>query len=137
MSIDDQLLTEMPFASRSSRLLGQLLDGLVTASLVIAMVLFDSADVDVGMGVLGRVTVLASVAYYFLADALPGGQSLGKRWLDMAVIDAKSGEPCALWQSLVRNLLLAMLGPIDWLFIFGERHQRLGDKAAGTIVVEV
>jgi len=24
---------------------------------------------------------------------------------------------------------------IDWLFIFGEKHQRLGDKVAGTIVV--
>jgi hypothetical protein len=27
------------------------------------------------------------------------------------------------------------LGPIDWIFIFGERHQRLGDEAAGTIVI--
>jgi uncharacterized RDD family membrane protein YckC len=30
---------------------------------------------------------------------------------------------------------LAILGPIDRIFIFGERHQRLGDKAAGTIVI--
>jgi uncharacterized RDD family membrane protein YckC len=28
-----------------------------------------------------------------------------------------------------------ILGPIDWIFIFGDRRQRLGDKAAGTIVV--
>jgi uncharacterized RDD family membrane protein YckC len=35
----------------------------------------------------------------------------------------------------VRNILLSILGPIDWIFIFGERRQRLGDKAAGTIVV--
>jgi hypothetical protein len=28
-----------------------------------------------------------------------------------------------------------LLGPIDWIFIFGDRHQRLGDKIAGTIVV--
>ena len=28
-----------------------------------------------------------------------------------------------------------LLGPIDWIFIFGDKHQRLGDKLAGTIVV--
>ena len=25
--------------------------------------------------------------------------------------------------------------PIDWLFVFGDAHQRLGDKLVGTIVV--
>jgi uncharacterized RDD family membrane protein YckC len=54
----------------------------------------------------------------------------------MTVVDAKTGAPCTVWQSFVRNLLLAILGPLDWIFILGERHQRLGDKAAGTIVVE-
>jgi uncharacterized RDD family membrane protein YckC len=51
------------------------------------------------------------------------------------VVDARTGEPCTYRQSFIRNILLTFLGPIDWLFIFGERHQRLGDKAAGTIVV--
>lgn len=45
-----------------------------------------------------------------------------------------TGAPCSCGQSLARNLLLAVLGPIDWVFIFGERHQCLGDKLAGTIV---
>lgn len=49
--------------------------------------------------------------------------------------DATTGAPCTYGQSFIRNLLLAVLGPIDWIFIFGERHQRLGDKAAGTIVI--
>ena len=53
----------------------------------------------------------------------------------MRVISEESGAPCTFGQSLVRNFLLALLGPIDWVFIFGERHQRLGDKAAGTIVI--
>jgi uncharacterized RDD family membrane protein YckC len=52
----------------------------------------------------------------------------------MYVIDEKSGEPCTWGDSLVRNLFGA-LGLIDWLFIFGEKHQRLGDRVAGTIVV--
>jgi uncharacterized RDD family membrane protein YckC len=65
-----------------------------------------------------------------------GGQSFGKRAVGTAVVHAVSGAPCTAGQSFVRNLLLYLLGPIDWIFIFGERHQRLGDKLANTIVVE-
>lgn len=75
------------------------------------------------------------IFYYFFADGLAGGQSIGKRWMGMHVINAETGAPCTFGQSFIRNLLLAVLGPIDWVFIFGDRHQRLGDKAAGTIVV--
>ena len=76
-----------------------------------------------------------SFGYYLFADGLRDGQSLAKRHLGIRVIDAESGTPCTFFQSFLRNLLLAILGPLDWIFIFGERHQRLGDKAAGTIVV--
>jgi hypothetical protein len=70
------------------------------------------------------------------ADALDDGQSIGKRWLGIRVVDDITNAPCTFGQSFIRNLLLAVLGPIDWIFIFGERRQRLGDKAAGTIVVD-
>ena len=126
---------ELELASRSSRLLGQIVDGMVGAApLVVLLIVLDSADLDAIPAVR---TVVGSfgIAYYLLADALPGGQSLGKRWLGMSVIDERNGAPCSLWQSLVRNALLLILGPLDWLFIFGARHQRLGDKAAHTIVV--
>ena len=79
--------------------------------------------------------IVWSSAYYLFADGLRDGQSLAKRHLGMRVIDAETGAPCTFFQSFLRNLLLAILGPLDWIFIFGERHQRLGDKAAGTIVV--
>jgi uncharacterized RDD family membrane protein YckC len=41
--------------------------------------------------------------------------------------------PCTWGDSFIRNV--SILGPIDALFIFGEDHQRLGDKAAGTVVI--
>ncbi len=91
--------------------------------------------IGIGFSALGMIALLFSVGYYLFADGLAGGQSIAKRWLGMAVVDARSGAPCTFWQSFVRNLLLAILGPLDWLFIFGGRHQRLGDKAASTIVV--
>ena len=88
---------------------------------------------------LGIVLILAAVAwsifYYLFADGLHGGQNIGKRWLGMRVISVETNAPCTFGQSFIRNLLLAVLGPIDWVFIFGERHQRLGDKVAGTVVV--
>jgi hypothetical protein len=37
----------------------------------------------------------------------------------------------------VRNISLLILTWIDWIFIFGERRQRLGDKLANTVVVKV
>ena len=72
--------------------------------------------------------------YFFFADGLHEGQSFAKRWLGIRVVDAKTGAPCTSWQSFGRNVF-TILGPLDWIFIFGERRQRLGDKPAGTIVI--
>ena len=125
----------MPYASRGSRLLGQLLDAIVAFGPVMLLTAFVSFGYVVRT--LAMLAGVLAIAYYLFADALPDGQSLGKRWLGMAVLDAETGAPCTPWQSFVRNVLLYILGPLDWVFIFGERHQRLGDKAAGTIVVDV
>jgi uncharacterized RDD family membrane protein YckC len=126
----------MILAPRSQRLLGQAIDGFIGAvPLVVGVIISSFSDT------LGTVVMLGAVGwsifYYFFADGLHGGQSIGKQWLGMRVVGAESNAPCTFGQSFIRNLLLAVLGPIDWVFIFGERHQRLGDKAAGTIVVSV
>jgi uncharacterized RDD family membrane protein YckC len=123
-----------PLASRSNRLSGQILDGLVGGAPFLLGVVLSSLSDTLGSGLV-MIGIVWSAFYYLFADGFPGGQSLGKRWLGMEVIDAERGTPCTFWQSFIRNLLLAVLGPIDWVFIFGDRHQRLGDKAAGTIVV--
>jgi uncharacterized RDD family membrane protein YckC len=127
-------MTILPLASRSTRLLGQLLDGFVGAAPFIAGSVLSSIN-DAAGTMLLVAGIAWSIFYYLFADGFPGGQSLGKRWLGTQVIDAATGTPCTFGQSFIRNLLLAVLGPIDWIFIFGAPHQRLGDKAAGTIVV--
>ncbi len=73
--------------------------------------------------------------YLLLADGLHDGQSFAKQWLGMRVVSERTGAPCTFVQSFLRNILLTALGPLDWIFIFGERHQRLGDRLAGTIVI--
>ena len=74
--------------------------------------------------------------YAVFADGLPGGQSVGKRVLDIAVVDVKSRKPCSYWQSLQRNVSLLLLCGLDVLPAFGQRRQRWGDAVAGTEVVQ-
>ena len=135
-SIDARPVADRPtltLASRSDRLFGQCLDGIVGGvPLLLGLLVTKFFNAGVFLLVLGG---LWAVFYYLFADGFPGGQSLGKRWIGMYVIDERSGEPCTFGDSFIRNIFLAALGPIDWVFIFGEKHQRLGDKAAGTIVV--
>lgn len=126
----------MTLAPRSQRLLGQMLDGLVGIAPLIGVVVISSVS-DALTSVLYVGSLLWAFFYYFLADGLHSGQSYGKRWLGMRVVGLDGSAPCTFGQSIVRNLLLAILGPIDWILIFGEQHQRLGDKAAGTLVISV
>jgi len=121
-------------ASRSVRLLGQCIDGIIGGFPFFAAIGIGWLNNSLGIVALLLGIVWSSV-YYLFADGLRDGQSLAKRHLGIRVIDAETGAPCTFGQSFLRNLLLAILGPLDWIFIFGERHQRLGDKAAGTIVV--
>ena len=129
--------TEAPretiLASRGNRLLGQLVDAFVAGvpfyvGVLLGNISSSLAAVTIGLG------ALWSGFYYLFADGFTGGQSLGKKWLGMYVVDEVTGEPCTFWKSFIRNVL-QVLGPLDWIFIFGDKHQRLGDKAAGTIVI--
>jgi uncharacterized RDD family membrane protein YckC len=131
------VLTSMespPLATRLSRLVGQWLDSLVSFAIVCASALpllvswrFGAVSLWIG--------IAAAVLYILLSDGFRDGQSYGKRLLRIAVVDTHTGLPCTFGQSFIRNLLLLVLGFIDWIFIFGEQRQRLGDKAAGTKVI--
>ena len=121
-------------ASRPQRLAAQFLDGLVAGAPALAAFLLMFLVPRAGFAVLLAAALFGAI-YTLLADGLEGGQSIGKRMLGLRVVSMTTGAPCTFGQSFLRNLLLMILGPIDWIFIFGERHQRLGDKAAGTIVV--
>jgi uncharacterized RDD family membrane protein YckC len=121
-------------ASLPQRLAAQFLDGLVAALPPIAAFLVTFVLNRAGI-VLIVLTCIFAFLYTLLADGLEGGQSYGKRMVGIRVVSMQTGAPCSFGQSFVRNLLLMILGPIDWIFIFGDRRQRLGDKAAGTIVI--
>jgi len=122
-------------ASLSDRLAGQILDSIVAIVAIIAGVVYSSIS-----DTLSTEVVIGSIGFAFFyiifADGFAGGQSYGKRIMKTAVIDSLSGKPCTYKQSFIRNILLSILGIIDWIFIFGKKRQRLGDLAANTIVVK-
>lgn len=118
-------------APRIERLAGQFLDGLVALAIYLT-VLFLGAPLAETLG--PAVAIGIALAYLLLSDALPGGQSLGKRVVKTSVVDATTKTPCTFFKSFLRNLC-GLLGLLDWVFIFGPQRQRLGDMAANTIVV--
>ena len=126
----DELLASL--ASPPQRFTAQFIDSIVTL-----LIFFPAVLASPAVRSLGVAGFLLAAAYLLLADGLPNGQSIGKRVLDIRVIDQRTRKPCTYLQSFVRNLLLALLGIFDWIFIFGRKHQRLGDMAASTIVVRL
>src|SRR5262249_17400629 len=125
---------EVTLASRADRFFGQMVDSTVGGAPLAAAFFLSSHGLALVGGPLFLIGGAWWLFYNLFADGFQGGQSLGKRWLGTQVIDATTGAPCSFGQSFVRNAL-QILGPLDWIFIVGDARQRLGDKAAGTIVV--
>jgi uncharacterized RDD family membrane protein YckC len=78
--------------------------------------------------------------YFLLFESIWSGQTPGKRALKIRVVQP-GGEPLTWVQSMVRNLVrlidfLPVLYGIGIVtMLISKRYQRLGDHAAGTIVV--
>ena len=71
----------------------------------------------------------------FFMDGYKNGQSPGKSALNIQVCRLKDGNPCGFKDAFIRRFI-GILQPLDFLYIFREKRQRLGDKSAGTVVVE-
>jgi len=129
--------TNNPLAELSDRLIAQTIDSLVAiAAIFISLllaILIKSENFTIIIIVCGF--FLANF-YILFADGFKGGQSYGKRLMSICVIDATSRRPCKFIQSFTRNFFLVFLGVIDWVFIFSEKRQRLGDILANTIVIK-
>ena len=81
-------------------------------------------------------------AYLLLRDGVRG-QSLGKLWLGLVVINLETSEPCTLKDSVWRNALFLIPGANVAALVLeavttmrDPQGQRLGDRIAQTQVVE-
>jgi uncharacterized RDD family membrane protein YckC len=86
------------------------------------------------------VTAVFYWGYYVFFETLWNGQTPGKRWVGLRVIRT-NGTPITLSESFIRNLarlvdfLPAMYGVGVITMFIDKQSRRLGDLAAGTLVV--
>ena len=95
-----------------------------------------SAD-GVVMAILTVIIFIINVGYFILCEMLMNGQTIGKRIFGLRTI-RENGQPISFTQSLIRGLFRSSLDMlyVGLISIFIHRHhKRLGDMAAGTIVV--
>ena len=86
------------------------------------------------------VAFLVQFGYYSFFEAIWNGQTPGKRWTHLRVMQ-DSGRPITPYDAILRNLLRF----IDWLptlyavgivtILISREKKRVGDYAAGTVVV--
>ena len=123
-----------------------LMDLLIRCSILgIGAILLMLAGIGIGMQVAGGMFLLA----WFLLDWLypvffeagKRGATPGKRMMGLRVVQS-TGSPITLGQAVVRNFLRFIDGMPFFTYLFGltsciatQRFQRLGDLAAGTVVI--
>ena len=125
----------------------QILDLLIVLGLLIAVFLFAAAVVSTTQSdVVGTLIELFGsfvviFGYFWISEALFSGQTLGKRALRLRVVGDR-GEPMTWMQAGIRNVVriidfLPYGYGVGMIVLFANgRGKRLGDLAAGTIVVK-
>jgi uncharacterized RDD family membrane protein YckC len=118
--------------------LGALL-GLVVVAVMVSLAL--SLGSMSGMGPALVAYFVLTWGYGAFCEAVFNGQTLGKRAVSIRVV-SEQGVPITGAQAVLRNLVGAVDGPFPYCFLLGlssmlvtARFQRLGDLAAGTMVV--
>jgi uncharacterized RDD family membrane protein YckC len=125
------------------RVLAALVDlAIVVAGTLVILFAGDALSGDSG-DVRGALTavILGWALYYYFALESGDGQTVGKKLLKLRVVRA-DGSPAGMREIAVRTVLRVVDGVgayIVGLIVMlatGQRRQRLGDLAAGTIVVD-
>jgi uncharacterized RDD family membrane protein YckC len=142
---------ELTLAGIGSRFVAAFVDALIRLALFLALALVTGLGGDLFGGPGGEISALAvivlSIASFLLVfgydiffEVLSSGRTPGKRWSGLRVVRI-GGRPVGFVASAVRNIVRI----IDFLPIFygvgmvavavTRNNQRLGDVAAGTLVV--
>jgi uncharacterized RDD family membrane protein YckC len=153
ISIDTPELVsiEMPLAGIGSRFIALLIDYLIWgAGLIVLLILalltlpamraFNVKSAQWAEAIVIFLVFLLNWGYFTLFEALWNGRTPGKRVARIRVIQ-RSGRSLGLLESMARNLV-RYVDQIPFFYAVGvitmfvtSQHQRLGDLAAGTLVV--
>ena len=146
----EQIALEFPLASLGSRFLAAGVDTLLqgvamTALLVVGFMtlLSDAVSSAASPWIVGGLLLMGFSIYYgyfVLFEVLWQGQTPGKRMIGLRTIGA-SGRPMTPYDSILRNVL-RIVDQLPGFYAIGivsifvtEKGQRLGDLAAGTVVI--
>lgn len=122
-----------------------ILAGFFGLALVSAVFADDEGNMSDGSGMLFAALFILGVfvvqfGYPVLFETLASGRTPGKRWTGLRVVKL-GGGPVTFTSSAIRNLV-RLVDALPGLYLVGmiavlssKRNQRLGDMAAGTIVV--
>jgi uncharacterized RDD family membrane protein YckC len=142
---------EMPLAGVGSRFIAILVDYLILipGSLLLdklfsiiadAVGAFSTTSAQWAFGLYTLLTFIIQWGYFTLFEAFWNGRTPGKRVARIRVIQ-RSGRAIGLFESLARNLV-RVVDQFPFIYAVGvitmfvtKQHQRLGDLAAGTLVV--
>ena len=147
----EQVALEFSLATIGSRFLAVAIDTIIQIACAIVLLLVVAAGIWAtgALGLAARPWVLAVLViggfviyygYFAVFETVWNGQTPGKRVIGLRVIHA-SGRPISPWEAILRNVV-RLVDQMPAIYAIGivsvfvtERSQRLGDLAAGTVVV--
>lgn len=157
MSYEDRISIATPegveldvtLAGLGSRFVAGLVDQAIQWAVLLALLLLGAVVVDVDSGDSGLLLFGAAMALAFLIvqfgypvlfETRANGRTPGKRWTGLRVVRV-GGGPVTFTASAIRNLL-RLVDMLPGAYAVGmvailasSRNQRLGDMAAGTLVI--
>lgn len=142
ISTSEGIVVEMRIAGIGSRSLAWLLDALIIGAVLVLVglggVLLGGWDAATALGVSSLAGLVLPIVYLVAFETLNGGRTIGKMAAGIKTVKV-SGAPIGFAAALVRALLLvfdiafAGIGLVTMLLT--NKSQRIGDLAAGTVVV--
>lgn len=117
------------------------------AVLLVALIIFnfgrqmDILEFNVNYSIVWAVVILIIfmifMGYFIVCELLMNGQTIGKRILGLRVI-RDNGQPIEFSHALIRGIIRSSLDMMYvgfFAILFSKKHKRIGDMAAGTIVI--
>ena len=131
---------ELTLAGAGSRFVSALVDLGIQTVLAVATVAALGTAGGFGQAGVALVTFVVVLGYDILFEVLASGRTPGKRLNGMRVVRS-GGEPVGFLTSAIRNVL-RLVDFLPFAYVIGaasilvtRKNQRLGDVAAGTLVV--
>ncbi len=142
----ENVLLDAEIAGVGTRIAAAFIDYFILFIVVLAVTFLytrsirSAANGTTVLAIWGLIQFAIVTFYHLFFEFLWNGQTPGKRWLNLRVVQA-NGMPLTTAGAVIRNLIrlfdfLPLFYGIGLIVLFVTKHtQRLGDLAAGTIVI--